>query len=92
MNQKQLNKIKEPRYFVDKRVGCISVLDRTKIDTEHAGLSSESEGVVKYWDGYQKMKTCPTCDHESFNGWAVKDEYVSEAENLCKELNEKNKS
>ncbi len=41
----------DERYYTDERVGCIAVMDRTKIDHDYNGLHSDSPGVVVYWPG-----------------------------------------
>lgn len=51
----------EERYYVDERVGCIAVRDRT-LDNEEPGLHSDTTGVVKYWHGVNTPE---------FGGWGV---------------------
>ena len=76
----------EPRYFVDIRVGCVAVRDRTKSDQEYYGLHSDTPGVVKYWNGVLITKICSECGNKT-SYYGVTDESVNEAEALCDQLN-----
>jgi hypothetical protein len=74
------------RYKVDRRVGCIAVIDTT-IESDCPGLHPDSIGVVKYWSGRRIEHKCPTCGHVSHSEWEVPEETVKEAQKLCDELN-----
>ncbi len=51
------------RFYVDRRVGCIAVRDRTKIDPEYPGLHPDTEGVVRFWSLPKLPVKCETCGH-----------------------------
>lgn len=78
---------KEPRYFVDERVGCIAVRDQKHTDPEYPGLHEDTEGVVWYRHGIGLTRNCPECGHVLFQGWEVKPEHVREAHQECERLN-----
>ena len=87
------------RYFIDERTGCLAVRDSQAIEqVEQAGeevsngLCSESIGVIQFWSGTNKNKKCPTCGHESFDGYHIPEQYLQEAKALCSSLNDPNKS
>jgi hypothetical protein len=75
------------RFFVDERGGCIAVRDRVNTDNNYAGLHSDTEGVVKYWHGFRKMKTCVVCKHESLDTWEINADDRFSAYELCEALN-----
>jgi hypothetical protein len=79
------------RYFIDERSGCIAVRDSDKTDVKYSGLHPDTQGVVRYWDGVQVTKTCPTCRHRINNGWKISDADKQAAVALCAELNKANK-
>ena len=76
------------RYYVDERICCIAVRDRT-LDSEHEpGLHSYTTGVIQYWHGTQKEPTpCPTCGHKGLSPRMVSDDIKAEAEVLCNKMN-----
>ena len=74
------------RYYVDLRVGCIAVRDRT-LDGDDHGLLPETPGVIKFWCGSLVSKECPTC-HCRSSEYIVSEEIVAKAEKLCEELNQ----
>ena len=76
------------RYYVDERVGCIAIRDRTLVDPEDSGLESDSPDVIKFWMGeLVESWPCPTCGHSAEIHWTVKEEDKQAAEELCKQLN-----
>lgn len=79
--------MKEPRYFIDERGGCIAVRDRENTDPEYNGLHHDTQGVVKYWHGREVHEACPECGNERPIGWAVSAAAKAEAILLCAELN-----
>ena len=79
--------MEQPRYFVDKRFGCVAVRDSLQTNKNEPGLHADTEGVVQYWDGIPVEQTCETCGHKSRDGWMVPLGLVTEAETLCKMLN-----
>jgi hypothetical protein len=68
-----------PRFFVDKRVGCIAIRDshHPDFDIEHQGLDSELVCVVKFEMG--KLVN---------NEWIVSDETIEQFNSECASLNE----
>jgi hypothetical protein len=68
-----------PRFFVDKRVGCIAIRDshHPDFDIEHQGLDSELLCVVKFEMG-KKVN----------NEWIVSDETIEQFNSECASLNE----
>jgi len=64
------------RYFIDERVGCIAVLDRTKANCNTPGLNRDTSGVVRFWNGIYQ-------DDE----WHVPEQYWRLANDLCAKLN-----
>jgi hypothetical protein len=68
-----------PRFFVDKRVGCIAIRDshHPDFDIEHQGLDSELLCVVKFEMG--KLVN---------NEWIVSDETIEQFNSECASLNE----
>ena len=77
----------DTRYFVDCRVGCVAVRDRTQTDVGQPCLNSNTSGVVKFWKGTRKIETCPTCGHVAQGGWEVSEADIAEANALCAKLN-----
>lgn len=77
----------ESRYFVDLRSGCVAVRDRTMTDPEYQGLHPETDGVVAFWGGERKYKTCPECGHARSAGWGIPEGRIYEARTLCDKLN-----
>jgi hypothetical protein len=75
------------RYFVDERSGCIAVRDRQNTDPDNNGLHSDTQGVIKYWDGESKIDVCSTCGNKNFHGYFVADDIKQEAYSLCDSLN-----
>lgn len=67
-----------PRFFVDKRVGCIAIRDtqHPKFDVEHQGLDSELPDVVKF-----EMGTLVN------NEWVVSEEITKQFKSECASLN-----
>ena len=76
----------EQRFYIDQRVGCVAVRDRTQDDPDHPGLSSDTSGVVKFWDGELVLSKCPTCGHPE-SRYAVSDAALAAAIELRNELN-----
>jgi hypothetical protein len=71
------------RYIIDERVGCIAVIDTTKIFSKttkfHSpGLHDDTLGVVKRWQGI--------FDHDWYR-WNIPRQYLKEAYELCERLN-----
>jgi hypothetical protein len=71
------------RYFVDERNGCIAVRDRTKTNPEYHGLHADTEGVVRFWNGYTINTVCPTCGQARHGQHVVRDEDRNEAYRIC---------
>jgi len=93
MNDKTQDDITRPldkivmRYFVDERIGCIAVRDRTKTDPEYNGLHEDTEGVVQFWEGIYTNERCPTCGTNLRTKFTVSEEAIKEARALCDHLN-----
>jgi len=78
------------RYFVDLRIGCCAVRDRTKLANvlfegedpvpEGPGLHAEMQSVVQYWHGRR-------CRDGDFLHWEVSPADVAAAHKLCSEMN-----
>ena len=78
----------ENRYFVDKRVGCMAVRDRTETDPDYNGLHPDTEGVIRYWAGIIVEKgVCPCCNRQLPDERSIRPEDEEEAERLCRNLN-----
>ncbi len=75
------------RYYIDERVGCMAVRDRTLGGGHELGLHHDTTGVLSYWSGAPKTKPCLTCGHKSSDGWTIPDDFRQEAEAECKRLN-----
>jgi hypothetical protein len=75
------------RYYIDKRIGCIAVRDRERIDPDYNGLHADMEGVVQYWGGQRTKKKCSECGHVQFAGWDVSEADQRAAAELCDSLN-----
>lgn len=77
------------RYYIDERVGCMAVRDREcdAPSVEEPGLWPETTGVVRFFSGVQRQKTCPTCGHKSAGGWTIEESDRAHAEELCDSLN-----
>ena len=67
-----------PRFFVDKRVGCIAIRDtqHPEFDVEHQGLNSELPDVVKF-----EMGTLVN------NKWVVSEKRIEHFKSECASLN-----
>ena len=74
------------RYFVDRRVGCVAVRDRTLVDPEYSGLHSDMECVVRFWKIPKGVVTCESCGsrHEQHLDGEVE---ASMAQRLADHLN-----
>ena len=72
-----MSKLREERYYVDKRVGCIAVRDRT-LDNDEQCLHPDTTGVMKYWSGSNSPE---------FGGWGVSEQSVSDAYDEAIRLN-----
>jgi hypothetical protein len=70
------------RFYVDERVGCIAVRDRTKDEKWFSGLSRDTEGVRGYWTGVRQED-----EKGNFKQWYVLDSQRKEAAALCDLLN-----
>ena len=79
----------DQRYYIDHRVGCIAVIDRTLADPENnPGLHEDTPGVLWYKHGVLRDNLpCPTCGYSVGTHWEVPQEYVAYAEVLCHEFN-----
>lgn len=76
------------RFFVDKRVGCLAVRDRTQTNPDDQGLNSDTDGVIQYWPGIKiEPGNCPHCNQRLPSEHAVRPEDVEAAERLCRNLN-----
>jgi len=67
------------RYFVDSRIGCVAIRDRTKTDPDYQGLHEDTQGVVWYRHGICMSK----------NGWEVGPDIERLAHLECNEMNRK---
>ena len=78
-----------PRYFIDERVGCLAVMDRTAVDPDgRHGLDPDISGVVKFWQGETvKLPDCPLCNHSRGGQWSIPESIKKEAKELCDQLN-----
>ena len=72
----------EQRFYVDERVGCIAVRDRTKDDKWCSGLSKQMDGVKAFWTGVSSKD-----EKGNFKQWDVLDWQRKEANELCDLLN-----
>ena len=76
------------RYYVDDRVGCIAVRDRTFDDPEYKCLEPDVEGVIQYWPGEMvDGEVCEKCKRPFGKVWTVKPEDIVSAKALCEKLN-----
>jgi hypothetical protein len=66
------------RFFIDKRIGIIAVIDRQhpEYDINRQGCHGDLPWVVAHWQGY-------TDD----TGWNLYDWQIEKAEHLCELLN-----
>lgn len=80
----------EPRYFVDNRLDCVAVRDRTKaVDHREKDLKHDQPDVVQLWSKAPVISTCPTCGyHRVLDGWVDDGPEIPAAEALAKKLNE----
>ena len=68
-----------PRYYVDLRVGCVAVRDRS-IKDEGPGLHSDMPSVIRFWPGSQvRVDDCVN--------WQVSDIDVLAARRHCEDFN-----
>lgn len=74
------------RYYVDERVGCMAVRDRTK-KSDRPCLDNETAGVVKFWRALRVVDDCPTCGHR-LRRWKMSHEFRTEANLLCAKMND----
>jgi hypothetical protein len=74
------------RYYVDKRVGCVAVRDRTKECPESRCLDPDMEDVVHFWSFGRVEKQCPTCGHTTYD-WAAGQGPVTAAHAMASALN-----
>lgn len=79
-----------PRFYIDRRGGCIAVLDRTLADPEHyPGLHEDTPGVVWFRLGILVPNPpCPTCGHSVGTHWEVLQQDVEYAEIVCQKRNQ----
>jgi hypothetical protein len=78
----------KPRYYVDKRVGCVAVRDSTLVNPDEPGLWSDSSGVIKHWHGQKAVEDrCPTCGTLRARAFVNTEDELAEAKKLCDELN-----
>ena len=75
------------RYYVDDRVGCVAVRDRTKVNPDDNGLQAYYLCVVEFWAFDRVTTVCPTCGHTG-SKWGDGKEQIVMAEKLAAELNE----
>jgi hypothetical protein len=81
------------KYSVDRRVGCIAVINNT-IPPPSNGLHSDNCHVIKYWHGYWLPNSVfYSCTQEVGGSWRIANFITRRAEKLCQKLNaeEKNK-
>ena len=64
-------------FFVDTRIGCIAIREKSKTDSEYQGLHSDTPGVVWYRGG----------DIWEEERWSVSAALSTEAERLCATMN-----
>ena len=78
------------RYFIDKRIGCIAIVDREHpdYDPSHPGIEPGTCGVVWYEHGLCVQDKCPTCHRDRSGGWALAKGAIERAEQKLAELME----
>ena len=78
--------MKEKRFFVDDRCGCVAVRDREKYDPEEPHLDSDVIDVV--WFRMKKLipQRCDKC-YQSIQGKWDDEDSVDEAIRECEKLN-----
>lgn len=77
------------RFYVDERVGCIGVRDRTEDASrvDEPGLNTETTGLLRLWFGVHKTKQCPTCHTMLDDGYTISDVVKQSAAGLAEKLN-----
>ncbi len=78
--------MKELRFFVDHRVGCIAVRDRTLMDPDEQGCGPDKPDVVHFWMGVWVKSKLPLANN-STHEWSVPEEAVKAAHQACSRLN-----
>lgn len=76
----------ENRFCIDKRAGCVAVVDRKEF-LNSPGLHSYTPGVVAFWTGERKKEKCPECGHVRLSYWTVPEETLNIAHEICEDLN-----
>ena len=78
------------RFYVDERVGCIGVRDRTEDASreDEPGLDTDTTGLVKLWFGVHRTKQCPHCHSTVDGGYDISDVVKIRAKRLAVTLNE----
>lgn len=71
----------DKRFYIDERVGCIAVRDKTKKDEWRSGLSQEDDDVMAFWRGDKVY------NDSGMEEWRVYDWQKVKAKQLCDELN-----
>lgn len=72
------------RFYVDKRIGCVAVRDRTMTEEcPTPGLHCDTVGVIAYWHGVRD-------EHTRTRDWTICDTDIESAYRTCKLLNELN--
>ena len=79
--------VKESRYFVDDRSGCVAVRDRKSTNPEDQGLWPETKGVVQFWSKKRVFEACPTCGRKT-GIWEDGKAEIALAKELAAQLNE----
>lgn len=70
IDPKDLTRSKKERYYLDERVGCMAIRDRTKDDPNESGLHSDTEGVITFYEGtLVDNGNCPTCQQRRPTVW-----------------------
>lgn len=78
----------KPRFYVDERVGCIAVRDRTKTDPDRNGLEPDMPDVVWWGRGIMDVRPCGECGRPREGEWSVSSATKAEAIMECARLNE----
>ena len=77
----------KPRFYVDERVGCIAVRDRTKTDPNRNGLDPDMPDVVWWGRGTNVPRPCSECGKPRGWEWVVSSATKAEAIMECARLN-----
>ena len=74
------------RFFIDERVGCIAIRDRTLTDQGYPGLHFDTEGVVFYRAGAITATRCEHCGNLG-SSWGISSADRAAAILECARLN-----